>query len=302
MANKRICVQIDFNGPSPFIINSNGTFDKRTSLINLSRLIRGINHGSQARGGVNPVAPNGPPAVVVQSSIVQASATATPASVILNDTLSIAGTALTAKQGRATATATAATVLEATTLTLNGTVFTAVNGAVVLGEATFDCSGSNTACATSLAAQVNAYGGSGVSGVIGARSAAAVVTFYAKAQGVAGNGYTLTSSDGSTLAVTGSGFLANGAALTNNQFDFAGTDITTGADIVRCIGASTTTAIKSVTAQYATSTGVVTVTAKAPGVAGNAVTFTSSNGSRLAVTGSGFLASGSAGAPTLWTF
>lgn len=301
MAQKRICIQIDFNGPNPLIINTNGTFDKRTSLVNLARLLRGIDHGSQLRGQSSSL-PYGPPSVVVQSSVVQASATATPVGVILDDTLTIGGTALTAKKGRASSTCTCATVVAADTVTVNGVTFTAVNGAVVLGEATFDCSGNDTATATSIAAQFNAYVDPRISGLIAARSAAAVVTFYAQAIGTGGNSYTLTSSSNTTLAVTGSGFLAGGAALTNNQFDYNGTDITTGADIVRCIGASTSAAIKAVNATYSTSTGVVTVTAKAPGVAGNAVTFTSSSNTRLAVTGSGFLASGSAGAPTQWTF
>ncbi len=293
MANKRISVQIDFNGPSPFIIKSNGTFDKRTSLINLARLIRGVDHGSQFR-------PLGPTTVVVQQNLVQASATATPASVAAADTLSIGGTALTATQLRASGTLTFATAIAGDTVVINGVTFTAVNGAVVLGEATFDIRTSDTLAAASLAAQVAAYADSRLTGVIGIRSAAAVATVYAKALGTAGNAITLATTGGTITRSAAT--LANGAAPTNNQFDPTGTNVETGAEIVRAIRASTSTAIKAVTATASATTGVVTVTAKAPGVSGNAVTFTSSNGTRLAVTGSGFLASGSAGAPTEWKF
>lgn len=293
MANKRIDIQIDFQGPSPIIVNTDGSSDKRTSLVNLARLIRGIDQGAIPR-------PLRATTIVVQQSIVQASATATPAAVALNDTLSIGGTALTAKQGRASSTVTFASALAADTVTVQGVVFVGTAGAVTPGQATFSIDTSDTAAAASFAAQVNAY--AGLAGVVGARSAAAVATVYAGSIGTAGNAYTIVSSNGGRLAVTGAGFLAGGAALTNNQFDFNGSNITTGTDLARAINASTTAAVKQTSAAVAPATGVVTVTAKPPGVAGNAITFTSSNGGRLAVTGSGFLAGGTAGAPLTWTF
>ena len=297
MSNTRINLTLDFDGPNPLVSPSRTSSNwRRLSLRNIAKLMWGIMHGSQFRTSGNS------PKVTVQSSVVQAHATATPAAVQAADTVSIGGTALTATQGRASATCTTSSVQAGDTVTLNGVVFTAVNGAVVLGAATFDCSGSNTACATSIAAQVNAYASSKLSGLVAAKSASAVVTFYAVNVGTSGNGITLTSSSNTTLAVTGSGFLANGAALTNNQFDYIGTDITTGTDLARAINASTTAAVNQTTAMVAASTGVVTVTALPPGVAGNAITFTSSSNTRLAVTGSGFLASGSAGAPVQWSF
>lgn len=293
MANRRICIQIDFDGPNPLIINSNGTSDKRTSMLNLARLLRGTDTGAQFRQ------PKKPTTVVVQASLVQASATATPASVQSGDTLSIGGTALTATQGRASGTVTAAAVNVGDTVTVNGVVFTAVAGAP--GTNQFDQSGTNTQTATSLAAAINACTDPKVQDLIGAKSAAAIVTVYSKQIGTYGNGYTLASSNNTRLAVSGA-TLANGAALANNQFDFVGTDVETGTDLARAINASTSANIKQTSATVAPSTGVVTVTAKTPGVAGNAITFTSSNGGRLAVTGSGFLAGGSAGAPTQWQF
>lgn len=268
------------------------TGDRRLTLHNLVNLLAGgLNAGKL--GGLSGAGAY----VQATPSIVAATGTVTCATVVNGNTVTIGGTALTATQRRATGTATAATVLENTTLTLNGVVLTAVNGAVVLGEATFDCSGTDTACATSIAAQVNGLASPLLTGVVKARSAAAVVTFYAVTQGTGGNAITLASSDGATLAVSGA-VLANGAAITNNTFDFAGTNATTADALAAAINASTTAGIKQVTAS-SDGVDVVTLTAKFGGVAGNAVTLTSS-GATLAVTGSGTLEDGTQGAATRW--
>lgn len=291
---KRITVQIAFNGPSPIVTKTNGTYDKRLTLINLGRLLRGVDHGSQYR-------PTKQSRVVVQDTTVQASATVTPAAVVAGDTLTIGGTALTATVQRANATLTAATAIAGTTFVLNGVTFTGVTGAAVPGTATFSVDTSNTACAASIAAQINAYGGSTIAGLFRAKSAAAVVTIFASTVGTYLNGTPLVGT--ATVLVASAATLTGGLAVTNNTFDPTGTNLDTGNAIANAIKTSTSAAMKAIFApSVVSSTGVVTVESKAPGVAGNAVTFVSSNGGRLAVTGSGFLAGGSAGAPFDWGF
>lgn len=294
MTDKYIGLQFKFPSgvPNPIISSAANDGTRKRTILSIVKLLWGAVHGAtlfKAGGSI----------IMVQDTLVAASATATPASVVNGNTITIAGTALTATQRRATGTVTAATVLAGDTVTVNGTVFTGTAGAVVLGEATFSVDTGNTQTAASLAAQINGYGGAGVAGIVKARSASAVVTLYAVTQGTAGNAITLASSDGSTLAVSGA-ILANGAALSNNTFDFAGTDITTGQALAAAINASTTAAVKRVTATASSSTGVVTITAKVAGPAGNAITLTSVGGT-ITVTGSGFLAAGSAGEPVQWS-
>jgi len=174
-----------------------------------------------------------------------ARATVTAASVAGADTVTPNGQALTATQHRATGTVTCASVAAADTFTLNGVVYTAVNGAPA-SNVQFDMSGSDTADATSLVNAINSATPAqvGVYGLIKARSAAGVVTLYAVTGGTAANAYTLASSNGGRLAVSGA-TMASGAAVANNQFDYLGTDITTARALTDCINNSTTAAISA---------------------------------------------------------
>lgn len=174
-----------------------------------------------------------------------ARANITAASVAGADTATLNGQALTATQHRATGTVTMASVLAADTFTLNGVVFTAVTGAPVGNQ--FDRTpGTDTTTAASLVAAINGVLPSavGVYGLIKARNAAGVVTLYAVTGGTAGNAFTLVSSNGGRLAVSGA-TMASGAAVANNQFDFVGTDITTARALADCINNSTTAAINA---------------------------------------------------------
>lgn len=107
----------------------------------------------------------------------------------------------------ASATATCASVAADDTITIGGTVLTAK--ASPSGENQFSQAGSDTADAASLAAAINAHSVIGLK--VSASSSAGVVTITSHAPGAIGNLITLVSSNGSRLAVTGSGVLASGA-------------------------------------------------------------------------------------------
>ncbi len=286
----RISVQLTFDGPSPLVSGN-----KRLTAINLAQLISAMNHGSRFRSNGNTG-----PLLKVTPSMVRATGTATCATVTTGQTVSIGGTALTAQQSRARATCTPNAAVAGNTLVLNGVTFTGTAGAVTLGDATFSIDTSDAATATSLAAQVNAYVDPALSGRVTALVlASGVVTFVALAEGTSGNAITLTAT-ATRLAVTGSGFLAGGAAVANNKFDFGSGDTLVAASLARAINASTTAAVQQVIATAALA--IVSLTAHFAGVAGNTITLTSSDGATLAVTGSGFLSAGTQGATTVYQF
>lgn len=108
---------------------------------------------------------------------VAASGTITCASVAADDTVTIAGVTLTAKASPAS-------------------------------ESEWDQSGTNTADGASLASKINAH--SVLSKIVSAAAASGVVTVTVLQKGVIGNYITLVSSDGTRLAVTGSGYFASG--------------------------------------------------------------------------------------------
>lgn len=125
--------------------------------------------------------------------------------VVLGDTI----------DARASATITCALVQAGDTVTINGVVFTAIaNASTPSGDqfriGTGGGSTQNNACATNLAAIINATTTTKVPGYVYATRSGAVVTVSARAPGLLGNMCTLVSSDAGRLAVTGSGNLAGG--------------------------------------------------------------------------------------------
>lgn len=262
------------------------TGNRRLTFLNLARLLWGSIAGKiSGLSGASAY-------LQVQPTLVAATGTITAATVVNGNTASIGGTALTATKRRASGTVTCATAIAGNTITVNGQVFTGVAGAVVLGEATFSIDTGNNQTAASIVAQVNAYGGAKVAGIVSAKASAAVVTLYADEQGTSGNAITLASS-GATLAVSGALF-TGGTAIANNTFDFTGTNDETAAALAAAINASTTAAVQQVTAT--SSAAVVTVRSKVAGLAGNTIALASS-GATLAVSAA-TLTSGSAGAVT----
>ena len=289
MANSIINIQISIPSEAKSPVN---TGNRYTTGVNLAKTIR-----AGLLGGSLPGLAGAGGYVQVQTGVVCATGTVTAAAVQVADTVTIGGTAITATKQRATGTVTAASATAGQTVTINGQEFTAVSGAAVLGEATFSIDTGDTETATSLAAQVNGYGGPLVAGLVAAQSAAAVVTLYAVNRGTSGNALSLASSDGGTLAVSGATF-SGGAAVANNQFDVTNNALAADA-IAYAVNNSTSAALKLVTA---VSDGVdeVTFTAKEGGTAGNTITLASSNGTRLDVSAA-TLEDGEASAVTRWS-
>lgn len=128
----------------------------------------------------------------------------------------------TVQPTQASGTITCAGVTANDTVTVHGNTYTFVAAAadVVVGGPYVVIGGSNNATAANLAAAINAYETRPVSGQNGLATKAAVVatvstnvvTVTSVADGTAGNAYTLTSSNGTRLAVTGAGTLTGGTA------------------------------------------------------------------------------------------
>lgn len=221
--------------------------------------------------------------VQVKHTAVAASAIVTCATVVANNTVTINGTALTATQHNATGTVTitASGVDLDDTVTINGFAFTAkATEDTALGYFTIAADNSS---ATSLGACINAQTSGLISGVVTAKVATNVVTIRAVTGGTAGNSLTFVSSD-AQLAVSGSGTLTNGAAVASNQFDFTGTNTQTGDALAAALAASATSLVSGHVTGVNVA-GVVTISARVPGVSGNAITIASS-GATLAITGS----------------
>lgn len=106
----------------------------------------------------------------------------------------------------------------ADTLELAGVTFTAQAGIASEGEATFQAATSNTATATSLAAQINAYDEAGALAVnrVTAVSNEAIVTITADDYGTAANAYTLVYADLGG-ATPGIGLTVSGATLLGGE-------------------------------------------------------------------------------------
>lgn len=200
-----------------------------------------------------------------------------------NDTLSINGQALTAKQQRATGTLTAASAVAGDTCVVNGVTFTAVAGAVTVGSRQFSIDTGDTETATSLAAQINGITDYNITGKITATSAAGVVTLRAVDAGTAGNAYTLV---GTAVRLAASAAtLTGGIAVANNEFDCSpgSTNTQVATDLARAINASTSSLITN-HVRATSAAAVVTVISKYGGLIANQITCAGSDGDISAAT------------------
>ena len=201
-------------------------------------------------------------------------------------------------------TITCASALAGDTVTVNGLLYTGVSG-VKADNTEFSIDTGDTETATDLAASITADTRSGTTGDQTATSSLGVVTVTTDVLGAAGNAITLVSSNGTRLAVTGSGFLTGGvtadtitinglvytavagAKADNTEFSIDGDDTATATDIAASVTADTRTGtLGDVTATSAVA--VVTLVQTLGGTAGNATTLASSDGTRLAVSGATF--------------
>ena len=185
---------------------------------------------------------------------------------------------------------TCASVVAGDTVTVNGLLYTAVEGAKA-DNTEFSVDTGDNECAADLADSINNDARSGTLGDVSASPSSAVVTITTDVLGSAGNAVTLVSSNGTRLAVTGSGTLANGVTADqvtvnglvytavagtkadNTEFSIDTSDTAAGIDLADSINNDARSPITTSIAVVATeTTGVVTITAPLnEGAAGNAI-------------------------------
>lgn len=109
-------------------------------------------------------------------------------------------------------------------VTVGATAFTAQSGAATPGTGTFQAATSNTATATSLAAQINAHATAGA--IVRARATGAKVYIRAIHGGTAGNSIALAYTDNDTnVGATVSGATLTGGAAEETEWDYADTKL-----------------------------------------------------------------------------
>ncbi len=193
----------------------------------------------------------------------------------------VSAVALTGADG----TATLASVIATDTVTINGLIYLAVSGVASEGE--FDIDGNNDANAVELAAAINLDTRSGTEGDCSATSATNVVTITTDVTGADGNDVTLTSQD-ATITVSGAGTLTGGldadvatingltyigveATPAENEFDVRTSDTAAATSLAAQATADTRTGITVPTAVLVVTSAVGVVTINGQGTIGNLV-------------------------------
>lgn len=185
---------------------------------------------------------------------------------------------------------------------INGVPFTAVSGTAKSGANEFAQSGTDTQDAAALAASINACTDARISGILTATSASGVVTLTAALKAGLGNALLLryrgvrasgsvtcaSVANNDTVTVDGTVYTAKSASPSGTQQYLIGaTDAATATALAAAVNA--TLAAGTQASHRATIDGTtaakVNIRSLYDGVAGNAQTIASSNGTRLAITG-----------------
>lgn len=116
----------------------------------------------------------------------------------------------------ATANIACSSVQAGDTVTINGVVFTATTSAAAANE--FNIGASNTTCAAAIVTSVNASTTAKVLNQVTASSVSGTVTLTANPAGIVGNVYSLASSNGGRLAVTGFSGGTGGLGTSTSQY------------------------------------------------------------------------------------
>lgn len=193
-----------------------------------------------------------------------------------------------------------------TVLLINGVPFTSKGTAATTGNNEFDISGgTDTLDAAALAAAINASTTAGITGVLTATSALGVVTLTASAPGAGSNAITVENlgvvatgtvtcagvDAADAIAINGQAITAHATVAANNQFVVGASNAATATNLAACINGSTT-AIVSKHVRALARAAVVHLFARYGGPAGNAITLTTTDGTDLAVSGTGRLEGG----------
>jgi hypothetical protein len=193
----------------------------------------------------------------------------------------------------AAGTVTLTSVAAGTVILVNGVPFTAVSGTATSGNDEFDISGSDSADATALAAAINASTTAGVKNTVTASAASGVVTLTATGPGALGNAVTIENlgvvaqanvilasvANNDTLVINGVTLTAK-TTVTDNTIQFArgGTNAVDAAALAALINSTATSALIINHVRALVRSATVYLYAKVGGLAGNAITCSSTGG------------------------
>ncbi len=227
---------------------------------------------------------------------------------ITSDELGVAGNAvLLVSSGATVAVSGSGTFTggsDVNTVTVNGNLYTAVAGSKGGDNTKFSTDTSDEATGIDLADSINNDTRPGTSGDVSATESTGVVTVISDLIGVLGDVITLVSSDGTTLAVTGSGFLSGGVdadfvivnglrydaiagskGSDDTKFSIDTDDNACALDLADSIDDDTRLGDSGDDVSATSTTDTVTVVAQNFGSGGNSIDLSSSDGTRLAVSG-----------------